>query len=80
MSRIQSILVLALLLARTHARAEPDDPAPAQTFTFEDELVSGDLVSPVGEVLRTRPRGVRASLIEVRTSYVDELLRSIEDL
>ncbi|MET0287932.1 MAG: hypothetical protein ABW352_25810 [Polyangiales bacterium] len=74
------LVLAALLLSATHARAEPDRTIPAQSFTFEDELVSGDLVSPSSELLSVRRRTRRASLIEVRTSYVDKLLQSIEDL
>jgi hypothetical protein len=78
----------AALPLPSRARAEPPRPKPeasatteaATRYDFEDELVAGDLVSPFGELLSVRRRGARASLVTVRTSYVPELLRSIEDL
>jgi hypothetical protein len=61
------------------ARAEPP-PAPTVEYGFEEELVKGDLIRPDVEVLRTRRIGGRASLVEVRSSYLPELLKSVEDL
>lgn len=64
--------------ALVHAEATPT-PAPV-TYGFDDELVKGDLVRPDAETLLARKRGTRASLIEVRSSYLNELLKSVEDL
>lgn len=76
-----TLVLTTCLLPAALARAESEAPeqAPARAYDFEDELVSGDLVSPFGELLSVRRRGTRASLVEVRTSYVDELIRSVED-
>lgn len=79
---ITTLVLTAWLLPGMLARAEPDtaEPTAARSYDFEDELVSGDLVSPYGELLKVRRPGTRASLVEVRTSYLDKLIRSIEDL
>ena len=50
------------------------------TYDFEDDLVSGDLVRPDGELLSVRRRGRRASLIRVREHFIPEMLKSVENL
>ncbi len=52
----------------------------ATTYDFDDDLVSGDLVRPDGELLNVRRRGRRASLIRIREHFVPEMLKSVEDL
>jgi hypothetical protein len=54
--------------------------AGATTYDFEDDLVTGDLVRPDGELLSVRRRGNRASLIQIREHFIPEMLKSIEDL
>ncbi len=50
------------------------------TYDFEDDVVSGDLVRPDGEMLNVRRRGQRASLIRIREHFIPEMLKSVEDL
>lgn len=50
------------------------------TYDFEDDLVQGDLVRPDGEMLNVRRRGRRASLIRVREHFLQEMLKSVENL
>ena len=50
------------------------------TYDFEDDLVTGDLVRPDGEMLNVRRRGSRASLIRIREHFIPEMLKSVEDL
>lgn len=52
----------------------------ATTYDFEDDLVSGDLVRPDGELLNVRRRGRRSSLIRIREHFIPEMLKSVEDL
>jgi hypothetical protein len=49
-------------------------------YTFDDELVAGDDVSPTLEVLHVRKQKRGNSLVRARTSFVDHMLKSIEDL
>lgn len=78
------LLVLALVcLPTASALADERFPLkspPSSSFDFEDDLVMGETYSPDTEQLVVRKRGARASLIEVRSSYVPELLRSVEDM
>jgi hypothetical protein len=75
-------------------QAAPEEAAPAApatdlaptkqgaptTYNFEDDLVTGDLVRPDGELLSVRRRGARASLIRIREHFIPEMLKSIENL
>jgi hypothetical protein len=54
--------------------------AGATAYDFEDDLVTGDLVRPDGELLSVRRRGNRASLIQIREHFIPEMLKSVEDL
>lgn len=62
------------------ASASAQDPAGETTYDFDDDLVSGDLVRPDGELLNVRRRGRRSSLIRIREHFVPEMLKSVEDL
>jgi hypothetical protein len=73
-------LVIAAQLIVSSVHAEPSVPPPVLEYGFDDELVPGDLVRPNGEVVQVRRRNVRVSLVEVRSSYLPELLKSVEDL
>lgn len=81
------VLVGGLLLGD---RASAQDPGVVQleeargggttTYDFEDDLVSGDLVRPDGELLNVRRRGSRSSLIRIREHFIPEMLKSVENL
>jgi len=85
-------MALALCIAGTlmaGTTSAQDAPAPAAapaagagetSYNFEDDLVTGDLVRPDGELLSVRRRGNRASLIQIREHFIPEMLKSVEDL
>ncbi len=54
--------------------------AGTTTYDFEDDLVTGDLVRPDGELLSVRRRGARSSLIRIREHFIPEMLKSVENL
>lgn len=54
--------------------------AQTTTYSFEDDLVSGDLVRPDGDLMRVRRRGQRSSLIRIREHFIPEMLKSVENL
>ncbi len=66
------------MLAPTGVEAQ--DGGGETTYDFEDDLVTGDLVRPDGEMLNVRRRGRRASLIRVREHFIPEMLKSVENL
>ena len=76
-------IVIALFSASFLAvPVEAQEPATDNTTTydFEDDLVTGDLVRPDGELLNVRRRGRRSSLIQIREHFIPEMLKSVEDL
>jgi len=73
-----SLLVMSLSLG--FASAASAQEGDTTTYDFEDDLVQGDLVRPDGEMLNVRRRGRRASLIRVREHFVNEMLKSVENL
>lgn len=72
------LLCMGLSFAMSSTAAAQD--GEATTYDFEDDLVTGDLVRPDGELLNVRRRGRRASLIRIREHFVPEMLKSVENL
>ena len=76
----------ALTMLATVSASAQDAPAAAggggdaTTYDFEDDLVTGDLVRPDGELLNVRRRGQRNSLIRIREHFIPEMLKSVENL
>ncbi|MGB0678516.1 MAG: hypothetical protein ACPGUV_02515 [Polyangiales bacterium] len=70
----------AIVAAQAPAAAAGAEPAKQTTYSFEDDLVTGDLVRPEGETLVGRTRGRRSTLIRIREHFVPEMLKSVENL
>ena len=78
MRKIASGLLLVATLVPSFAFAQT--PAE-QTFVFEDgEHVSGTSDAPLVENLVVTRVGARPLLIRIRTQFVDEMLKSAENL
>jgi hypothetical protein len=54
--------------------------ADTTEYSFEDDVVTGDLVRPDGELTVVRKRGKERSLIRVRQHFIPEMLKSVENL
>lgn len=93
MRRIISVAVLSCIFAVISLAGAPSasaqDDAAAKgapkddgttTYNFDDDIVTGDLVRPDGEILQVRGLGKRASLIQIREHFIPEMLKSVEDL
>ena len=78
MKKLQIVALISCFCFPALGMAQDD--AEATTYDFEDDLVSGDLVRPFGELLNVRRRGRRSSLIRIREHFVPEMLKSVEDL
>ena len=74
------MVVSAFLLSMPGLATAQEGGDDATTYDFEDDLVTGDLVRPDGEMLNVRRRGRRSSLIRIREHFVPEMLKSVEDL
>ena len=77
----KSIFLIAIfatvsLVAAPNANAEEE----GYGYTFEDDpLSAGGLDSSTAQI-KVRPTGARATLIRPRTSFVAEMLQSVENL
>ena len=79
MRRFMIILIgTMLLLAATTSFA--DEYADSTEYSFDDDVVQGDLVRPDGEMAVVRKKAKQRSLIKVRTNFVPEMLKSVEDI
>lgn len=79
MGKVMWAFVMASTLQVGTATAQEAE-VPQTQYAFEDDLVRGDTLGPDVEVLQTRRRGARDSLIRARENFVHELLKSVEDL
>ncbi len=58
-----------------------EEAAPAvKHFDFEDDLVEGDLQRPDGELVTSIPKATQPSLIELRWSFLPEIIKDFENL
>ena len=78
----------SLVLPASPTWAEPPHPGTATdadiqnvvSYEFGEEQVQGDLVAPLGEVLTVRDHFAKRSLVRARGSFVDKLVRAVENL
>ena len=72
------VAVLALFIMAWPVSAQ--EYADTTEYSFEDDVVTGDLVRPDGELTVVRKRGKERSLIRVRQHFIPEMLKSVENL
>ncbi len=81
MKRIIGVLAGVLLLFTTAvASAQGVQYAEKTEYSFDDDVVTGDLVRPDGELTIVRKKGKERSLIRVRQHFIPEMLKSVENL
>lgn len=64
------------------AKAAPakDNKDKSYGYTFEDDPLNSGVAGTLGFVLKVRPKGAREILLRPRTSFVPEMLKSVEAL
>lgn len=73
-------LVLALILS-VPALAQPaSDPEGEKVFDFEGDTIEAEFLKPNVGVVESVLRDERKSLIKIRVDFVDEIVRSAEEL
>ena len=92
MKKLMLVTVLATLgigSALEAAYAAPAPPPPAEgpapkpqkrKFNFEGDTISTDFLKPGTMLIEGVTRGRRSSLIEVRLDFVNEIIRSADDI
>ncbi len=74
-------LALVTLLALPAAQVAADStPAPIEHVFTDADVVRGGGVSPTEGIIQVRRNLGRGTLIRLRTSFVQELLKDTEDL
>jgi hypothetical protein len=72
-----------LLLAAGTAMAQPaakDQKAKVKVYDFSGDTIEGDLIKPEGSTVDARDFAKHSSLIRIRKHFIDEILKSAEDL
>lgn len=74
----------AVILASSMVFAQAKDTAGAggegYGYEFDDDPLSAGGFGPNDATIRVRPRAARTTLIRPRTSFVPEMLKSVESL
>ena len=80
MKKLFAAVLFGILFVAVPVMAQDAGGGDTTTYDFEDDLVTGDLVRPDGEMLNVRRRGSRSSLIRIREHFIPEMLKSVENL
>lgn len=63
-----------------HAQEAPADGDEPQVFDFEEDEITTDYLKPNTMLVEGLRRGRMSSLISVRLDFVDEIVKSAEDI
>ena len=84
--RLTSLVLGALItsvsfsaLAQSGKKSAPANDGD-QTYWMDTDALNGDFGSPYGDLLKHRPRPPRVLLIRARASFVQEMLKSVEQI
>ena len=83
-----ALTLLSLAMLTGIAAADDKKPAPAagggggkvKTYDFSGDTIEGDLVKPEGSTVDARDFAKHSSLINIRKSFIPEIIKSAEDL
>jgi hypothetical protein len=79
--RIFSVAVgLTAFLASGAALAQDKEKGDGYGYEFDDDPLSAGGFGPNDATIRVRPRAARTTLIRPRIQFVDEMLKSVENL
>lgn len=79
MRKLQTVL-LAIVVGLYATAAFAQTKEDVTEYTFTDKLVEGDLISPDNTVIPVRTGDVSKSLVKVRTHFVPQMLKSVENI
>jgi hypothetical protein len=82
---VMTFAALSVLLVSSVAAAQPKpaddkDKKEGYGYTFDDDPLAAGGFGPGDATIRVRPGAVRTTLIRPRTSFVTEMLKSVENL
>ena len=79
------VIIFAVLGLSSFAYAQKKGDAPAgngkvKVYDFSGDTIEGDLIKPEGSTVDARDFAKHASLINIRKSFIPEIIKSAEDL
>ena len=78
---LTALMVFLSLTSVSLMAAAKNAPVSDRTeYTFDDDVVTGDLLRPDDAEIVVRRRGKESSLVKVRQNFIPELLQSVEDI
>ena len=77
---VLAVVAGGLAFALPAAAQEGGGISAVTEYDFEDDLVTGDLVRPDGELIGARKKAKVNTLIRVRKHFIPEMLKSVENL
>src|SRR5262249_14971066 len=90
MRRIISSLIVVVasvgIAAAQPAKKDNNDSKAAagngkvKVYDFSGDTIEGDLIKPEGSTVDARDFAKQASLIHIRTNFINEIIKSAEDL
>jgi len=79
-STLAAFAVLSLSVSAFAQAAGKDEKGGDYGYEFKDDPLSAGGFGPNDATIRVRPGPVRTTLIRPRTSFVPEMLKSVENL
>jgi hypothetical protein len=79
-SKLRVALFTAALVAVAPAVMAQDGDGEGYGYEFEDDPLNAGGFGPNDATIRVRPKAARTTLIRPRTSFVREMLKSVENL
>ncbi|NOZ01377.1 MAG: hypothetical protein GXP54_05745 [Deltaproteobacteria bacterium] len=73
-------MVMALFVAPDAMAQKAPPKKPTREMDFEGDVVEAQFLRPDQSVAEALVRRHKSSLIQIRTDFVDEILKSAEDL
>jgi hypothetical protein len=82
MKTIVALLSLVMLVGVASAddKKGGDKGGKVKVYDFSGDTIEGDLVKPEGSTVDARDFAKHSSLINIRTNFIPEILKSAEDL
>jgi hypothetical protein len=77
---IATLVVAPAVFAQGKAAAKEGKGDDGYGYTFDDDPLNAGGFGPNDATIRVRPRAARTTLIRPRTSFVPEMLKSVENI
>jgi len=77
---IAALLAAPSVFAQGKAKAKEGKSDDGYGYTFDDDPLNAGGFGPNDATIRVRPRAARTTLIRPRTSFVPEMLKSVENI